>query len=173
MPFLALLGNPLVRYSAAVVGILLAVWGFYGWAEHRGALNERGIWQKKMDEQKADAARLIAEKTAAIAAEESRTAALNNQLEENTANARREIETARNDFDRRLAQRVREQGSRLSCPNPGKPQADSPGGGENVAGTSLNVPEQAVRDIATLAKEADELVAVMAACKSWAVEHGR
>lgn len=169
---IALLANPLVRYAAAIAGVLLAVWGFYGWAHHRGAVSERAIWEKLVAEQKSEAARLIAEKTAQLAAEEKKSEELNVRLSKEVADARAETSSALDRYNAAVRLRV-QAGHGSSCPAPRSPEAAGPVGNPELATPGIFVSEQALRDLGNLASVADDTAAVMAACKAWALEHGR
>ncbi len=167
---IALLASPLFRYGLAVVGMLA---GAYGYAHHQGALSERAVWEKRVEAQAKEAARLIAAKIAENAALEAKSQALNTQLETDHATAARTIDAAHDAYNRAVAERVRLARSRPSCAAPGSAETTGSAGSSDVAAAGVYVSESSLRDLGTLAAQADELVATMTACRAWAVEHGR
>jgi hypothetical protein len=174
MPFLALLGNPIVRYAGAALGILLAIWAFYGWAHHRGALGERAGWEKVVAEQKAVAAKLYADKLAEIAAIERDREALNTKLSQEVSDARQKNTSAVARFNAALAVRLREQ-ARSAAANCAARSAAPPGAARD---TELEAPgifldRAAIEAARNLASVADDTAAVMKACQKWAIQNGR
>lgn len=170
---IALLASPLFRYGIAIAGVLEALGAIYAKGHSDGADRQIAIHEAYVRQEQANAAKLTAARIAENIALEAATEAHNAQLEETVANARQETASALGAYNRAVADRMRLARSRPSCSPPGTPEAPSAGSGQNLDPASIELSEQALRDLGNLAAQADELVSVMGACRAWALEHGR
>ncbi len=114
---------------------------------------------------------LAAEQSRRLAAEQKQAAA-NNEIEATHAKAEQDIADAHSDFERRLARSLR---PHRKCPGDtgAGSQAAHPAGGADDAAVGLFVPEQALRAIGSLARDADEWSAYGRACHAFALSVGR
>lgn len=171
MPFLALLSSPLVRYALAFAGVMALLGGLYGLGHHNGALGERGHWEALIADQKAAAAKLIADRVAENAAKEAQSEALNVKLSKEVADAHAETVSALDAYNRAI--RLRSQGGG-TCRSPaGTAQATGAGSNPQLEAPGIFVSVDALHDLGNLAAAADDLTAVMSACKAWAMSNGR
>jgi len=170
---LALLASPLFRYGTAIAGVFAALGGLYGLGRHQGALSERAAWQAIVAEQKTQAAKMIADRVAENTLKEAESASLNAKLAQEVTDAHAETASALDRYNRAIADRMRTQASRSCSTPPGPAQAGSPPGGKILESPGLIVSGQALKDIGTLAAEADELITAMKACQAWSLAHGR
>jgi hypothetical protein len=170
---LALWANPLVRYGVAIAGVLAGLGGLYGWAHHNGALSEREAWQTAIAAQKADAAKMIADRVAENARQEAVSEALNAKLSKEVADAHAQTDDALVAYNRAVADRVRLSRSRPSCATPPAAETPSPGGNPQLDPAGIWISGDAAIALGAKSAAADDTQAVMSACKSWALEHGR
>lgn len=170
---LALWSNPLVRYGIAIAGVLALLGAIYAKGHSDGADRQIAIHEAYVRQEQANAAKLTATRIAENMALEAATEAHNAQLEETVANARQETATALGAYNRAVADRMRLARSRPARSPPGTTEAPNAGSGQNLGSPSIELSEQALRDLGHLAAQADELVSVMGVCRAWALEHGR
>jgi hypothetical protein len=173
MPFLALLGNPLIRYAAAGLGMLLALWGAYSWAYGRGerAADERHAVE--MQRFRDATVKLAEDRRAEIAARERANEELNTRLSKEVSDARQETDTAHAAYNRAVADKLRAQRNAGSCSAPGSPTPAGAAGSAELAAPTLQLDGQALVDLGNLASMADNTESVMKACKAWAISVGR
>jgi hypothetical protein len=160
--------NPYVILAA--VGIwLVSIVGGYFYGTHHEAL----VYKAAISKQDADASALLAQLTATAAAKDAASAEFARKIDEVTTHETQAINDAHADYDRALAERMRQPPSRPSCVSPGAPKTTDAAHSEAVDAPGIFVREPTLRDLGSLMQEADKLVATMNACHAFAESVGR
>ncbi len=175
MPFLALLGNPLVRYGLAAIAVLSLLGGLYGVGHHQGALSERHAWEGRVAEQKAQAADLLAKINKANADKAAADALFARTLDEAHANEERRIAESASAAERGFSERLRRiAGSRVSCPStPGPSTSDTRQPADDPTGGRDRLSAEIGRDFAEVGKAAGILSTYVKECQAWVAKNGR
>ena len=166
---MGIIPSPWVLLAAVGIWLGSILGGF--WAGHHWAAIG---YEAQIAHQEADAQKLLMAAQAKISAQEATTARLNDTLGAQHEADLQEISDTRSDFDRKLADGVRnaERRARGSCPVPpstspaGQP-APTPTGGDNGSVSTT------VESLSQLRDAALKLQASVRECYAWAHAHGQ
>lgn len=172
MPFLALLGNPLIRYAAAGLGMLLALWGAYSWAYGRGESAADARHAVEMQRFRDATVKLAEDRRTEIAARERANEELNTRLSKEVSDARQETDTAHGLYNDAVRMLVKARSVNPNC-TPRGSEATNSSGNQELETRGIFISEGAAVYLGDRAAASQNTESVMAICQKWAFENGR